>query len=430
MSTSPKQYLDLYDANRALLGERAEARAALEGAELPDVFAPDFGVNLQRVKLPVDVAESFRCDVPTVSTALGLVLNDAFVPSATLAGRLPEGVLFCSLASEAARPYLPAGKPDSPLAALNALLWQDGVLVRVPRGVRLTKPLQLVNIFSSPVDLMAVRRMVVVLEEGAEARMLVCDHTQDSEHRYMALEQVDIALAPGAHFDLVDVEEASPLTDRRLLLTARLQADSRLNVTTAHLSGGDSAADLRVELDGTGAEARLNGMVIASGSSRVANVTTVRHHAEHTHSDQLYKYVADGESRCDFRGRIVVDEQARFTEAYQTNRNVLASADARMHSEPTLEIYCDEVKCSHGAATGQLDDAAVFYMRSRGIPEAQARHMLMEAFMADVIDRVAIDGLPDRLRLLVERRFNGVDSAACANCTPSAITPSACSADA
>lgn len=427
MSASSKQYLELYDANKALLGDRSEARRALEGAELPDAFAPDFGVNLGRVNMPVDVAESFRCDVPTVSTALGLVLNDRFVSSSTLAGRLPEGVVFGPLAS---MPELitPVADPNT-LTALNDLLLQDGVVVYVPAGVRLAKPLQLVNIFASPVDLMAVRRLVVVMGAGAEARMLICDHTQDSMRKYLSLEVIQITLGAGARLDLVDMEESSPLTAHRMELRAALESDSALNVTLAHLTGGDCAADVRVHLNGTGASASVNGMTIAGGNCKVDYATTVWHHGEHTNSDQLFKYVVDDEANCAFRGRIVVDEAARFTEAYQTNRNVLASDRARMHSEPTLEIYCDEVKCSHGAATGQLDSEALFYMRSRGIPEAQARHMLMEAFMADVIDRVKIDGLPDRLRVLVERRFNGVDSAACSNCSPSTLSTPSCQKD-
>lgn len=426
MSTSVKQYVDLYEANRDKFGDREEALKALSGAELPDIFAPDYGLNIGRVKIPVDVAESFRCDVPTVSTLMGLVLNDTFVPSATLVDRLPQGVVFGPLTGHADK--IPEMTDPTALTALNDLLTQEGVMVYVPAGVRLQKPLQLVNIFSAPVDLMAVRRLVVIMGENAEARMLVCDHTQDSLRNYLSLETVQISLARGARFDLVDIEEASPLTGRRLSLRARLDTDSRLAVTMGHIGGGDTASDIRVHLDGQGAEARVNGMVIAGGKSRVANATTVWHHGERTKSDQLFKYVADDVSRCDFRGRIVVDEAARFTEAYQTNRNVLASDTAAMHTEPTLEIYCDEVKCSHGAATGQLDNDALFYMRSRGIPEAQARHMLMEAFMSDVIDGVSIDGLPDRLRLLVERRFNGVDSAVCANCVPNndLTTPTTC----
>ncbi len=428
MGCSAKQYTDIYDANQALLsGDRSAARQALASAELDDAFAADYGLNLNRVALPVNVADSFRCGVPTVSTAMALVVNDTFAPTARLDERLPQGVRFMSLGDamrecpQLVTPHLHVADGD-PLTQLNDLLVQDGVFIYIPRGVRLQRPLQLVNIFSAPIDLMAVRRVVIVVEEGAEGKLLVCDHTQDRSRRYLGLQLVQISLADGAAFQLHDIEESSPLTARRYSLRCRLAAHSSLRLSVSTLSGGDTANDIRIDLDGDGAEAVVNGMAITDGTQRASNATTVRHHGEHTHSDQLFKYVADGESRGEFRGSIVVDESARFTEAYQTNRNILASDTARMHTEPTLEIYCDEVKCSHGAATGQLDPQALFYMRTRGIPEDTARHMLMEAFMADVIDSIGIEGLRERMRMLVERRFSGIADARCADCGASTTT--------
>ena len=123
----------------------------------------------------------------------------------------------------------------------------------------------------------------------------------------------------------------------------------------------------------------------------------------------------DDDSTGAFEGSILVAPGSILTEAYQSNRNILASPSARMHTRPQLEIYNDDVKCSHGATTGQLDDEALFYMRTRGIPEREARVMLMQAFMTDVIDTVAIEGLRDRLRHLVERRFAGADTT-CGDC--------------
>ena len=151
-------------------------------------------------------------------------------------------------------------------------------------------------------------------------------------------------------------------------------------------------------------------MVIASGKQVTDNASLINHGCPHCHSDQLFKYVIDDEAKCAFEGAIKVDYNAKFTEAYQSNRNLLASKGARMHTSPQLEIYCDEVKCSHGATTGQLDESALFYMRSRGIPEDEARTMLM-----DVLDTVKMDGLRDRLRHLVERRLSG-HKAVCADC--------------
>jgi len=425
-----RQYLDLFDANRdaidansapAINAGRDAVRRALDGATLDEpMFAPDYGVNIGRLNIPVDAARSFRCDVPALSTAMAFVLNDTFVPGPKLAEKLPAGVTLTSLRQAAAAEpelvgrILGADIPDA-AARLNRLLLQDGVMLRIGRGVKAGKPLQLVNILSAPTDLMAIRRLVVVADEDSEAELLVCDHTQDNDRNYLNLQTIQIELGRGARFALYDLEESSTRTARRSVLHADLDADSSLTLNATTLSGGQTHNSFTVNLNGHGAEARLAGMVIGGGDQRTVNTSDVIHRGEHTTSDQLFKYVLDDHASGSFDGRIVVSEAARFTSAYQSNRNLLASADARMHTEPQLEIYCDEVKCSHGATTGQLDADALFYMRTRGIPETTARNMLMQAFMSDVIDTVGLESLRDRLRHLVERRFSGL-SASCADC--------------
>ncbi len=417
------QYQQLYEENRDVLGERGdELKAFLESAaEIDKVFAPEtYAVNLRRLKLPVDAAKSFKCAVPAVSTTPALVVNDIFQPSK----RLPEGVTFMSLraAAELHPEWIPASVRDDIKSAesrLNDLLWTDGALIRIGQNVRPERPLQLVNILSAPMDLMVCRRVIIVVESGADAKLLLCDHTQDSEHNYLVNELIEVSVAEGGRLSLDRVEESSPLTVRRSEMHVQVGANARFCSTSSLLTCGDSSSKINVSLDASGAEASVNGMVIASGTQTPAFHTRIRHKADHTLSNQVFKYVADGQSNCTFDGLIIVDESARFTEAYQTNHNLLASNDAKMHTEPTLEIYCDEVKCSHGATTGQLDDTALFYMRSRGIPEAEARRMLMEAFLSDVIANVGIDSLRERLRHLVERRFSALaeGSDSCADCS-------------
>lgn len=416
MSTPVNQYLELYDSAAALIGNRpAERQRLAEAGDLDDAFAPtDYGINLQRLRLDVDVAKSFGCDVPSISAAPAAVVNDIFSAPARLKERLPEGVHFESLRSVPST--LTTTSIDDAETRLNDLLWTDGVMLRVDDNVVCEKPLQLVNIFAAPLDLIAIRRLEISIGRNARASLLVCDHTQDAEHKYLSSELIKINLEEGASLSLDFIEESSAKTTRRSTLNAALAADSQLNITCATLSCGNSRMRMSIDINGRGASAQVNGMVVADMEQRAAYATRILHHAENTSSSQLFKYVADGESHCSFDGRIVVDESARFTDARQTNRNLLASPGATMHAEPTLEIYCDEVKCSHGATTGQLDDRALFYMRQRGIPEDQARRMLMEAFVGDVISTVHIPGLPDRLRHLVERRFAGL-GASCADCS-------------
>lgn len=398
-----------------------------ERTDLPAIYAPDFGVNIGRVSLPVDVAATFHCDVPNLSTLLGLVVNDAFCPSSTLLANLPEGVVFGSLRKVAAdnpalveKYYGHLAPLSQPAVALNTLLAQDGVMIYVPDGVQLEKPLQLVNIFHSPTPIMAARRVLIVLGRGAKAQLLVCDHTQtdraDTSVDYLGSQVVEIFMDEDSSLDYYDIEESSSSTSRHSMVFVAQQRGSRLAGGPVTLLNGTTRNDFTVALRGEHCETRLTGMAIGSAASHTDNLTAVSHLAPRCHSNQIFKYVLDDNATGAFEGMIRVDEKARFTEAYQSNKNILADPGARMHTQPQLLIYCDDVKCSHGATTGQLSQEAMFYMRSRGIPEKTAQTMLMEAFMADVIAGVGLENLRDRLRHLVEKRFHGVESF-CGTCS-------------
>lgn len=446
--SSLAQYIELYrgassdiDAHSvpALNRRRGEALDTLLQGELArkghegyvytapaDIFGRDYGVNIHRLAFPADIARAFRCDVPNMSTLLGITVNDTFAPSRTLASRLPEGVLFMSLRQAAEshpetveRYYGSVANLTDCTTALNTLLAQDGVLIHIAAGVHLDKPLQLVNLFSAPTSMLAPRRLLVVAEAGSSAQILICDHTQDMTQHYLDAQVAEIILGENARIDMCHIEESSALTSRHADIYVRQHAGSEFHATEATLTCGTTRNNYSIDLAERGSSAHLASMAIASGNQCVDNSVVLRHLAPHTKSRQLFKYVLDDDSRGSFAGRILVSEQAPHTDAYQTNRNILASHDARMHTKPQLEIYTDDVKCSHGATTGQLDNEALFYMRTRGIPETEARHMLMQAFMSDVIDTVEMDGLRDRLRHLVERRFSSWshDSAGCAgNC--------------
>lgn len=444
MSNALDQYIKLYEENREVIRAnsdgrlndvREEALAQLRGKSLPDkscegyektsindMFAPDYGVNISRVNIPVDVAASFRCDVPSLTTMMGLVINDSFHPAAKLESKLPEGVYFGSLRRGATlfpelleKYYANIAPMSEPSVALNTLLAQDGVLIYVPRGQRLERPLQLVNIFSSPVPSAAFRRLLVIVEAGAELQLLVCDHTQDNVNAYLASQIAEVFVGEGAKFEACSIEESSANTSRYSRMFVRQEGQSVFSFNSTTLTCGSTRNDFEVELTGEHSETKLVGMVIGSDKMHIDNNSDIRHLTPRCKSDQLFKYVLDDEATGAFEGSILVAPGAQFTEAYQSNRNILASTQARMHCKPQLEIYNDDVKCSHGATTGQLNNDALFYMRSRGIPEAEARTMLMQAFMVDVIDHVHIAGLRERLLHLVDRRFSGTlgDCATC-----------------
>ena len=181
------------------------------------------------------------------------------------------------------------------------------------------------------------------------------------------------------------------------------------------LYNGTTRNEYYCRFEGENASLRLLGMGIEDECRKVSTYSRIDHAVPRCHSDELFKFSIDEEARGAFTGRIYVAEGAVKTEAYQSNRNLVGSDTARMESKPELEIYNDDVKCSHGSAIGQLDPLQMFYMRTRGIDEPTALLLLKQAFMADIIDGVRVEALRDRLHLLVERRFAGAASA-CASC--------------
>lgn len=438
-----KQYIDLYrshaatiDANApaALNAARPSALAVLEKLDrLPEkgdegyekvslngMFAPDYGLNITRVGFPADARKAFACDVPNVSRLSALVVNDAFVELPGVERNLPPGVEFMSL-REASLRYPELVKEEiapsqNPVVALNTLLLQDGVFIRVAPGVRLEKPLQVLSVFNAPVPMMAPRWVKIFVGDGASASVLLCDHPRVHEVDYLNCRVVEVSLGRDASADIYDLEEATARTSR-VSVTAAAQADgSRLNVVSMFLDGGITRNEYYPAHNGERCHTALNGIVIGGGAQVVDNSVDLVHSQPRCTSRQLFKYALFDSAEGSFEGLVTVEEGAEFTEAQQTNRNLLVSPSARMHAMPQLIINCDEVKASHGSATGQLDENALFYMRSRGIPEQEARMMLINAFMADVLDAIACEPLREKLRCLVDKRLSGGESA-CESCS-------------
>lgn len=431
-----QQYIDLYLANRETIdthsggvmnSRRAEAFAVLgegdlaleekgdEGYEktsVVELFAPDLGVNVDDVPLPVNREEWLSCSVSHLSTLVASVNGDTFIPTKSLEERLPEGLTFMSL-REAAKRHLPGvdkwygtlANIENAAVALNTLLARDGVYIHVAKGVKIAKPLQVVNMFAPEMPMAAFRRVLIVAEEDAEVKLLMCDHTPPGQPICVASEVVEVSLARNAKVEVYDIEESAPTTHRRYNFYARQSTGSSLRVTGVSLLAGKTRNDFCVDLVEPHAETFLAGMAILTDKMHVDNDTEVRHLSPQCTSNQLYKYVVDDEAQGAFEGSILVDYGAKQTNAFQSNKNILAGQGARMHTKPSLEIYNDDVKCSHGASTGQLDEKALFYMESRGIPRLEARRMLMQAFMTDVIDTVDLPEVRARLHHLVERRF-------------------------
>jgi len=301
------------------------------------------------------------------------------------------------------------------VTAFNTLFAQDGFVLFVPRDTKLPRSVQLVNTIRSRTDVMVNRRILVIMEPRSEARLLVCDHSID-DVKSLNTQVVEIFAGEGAFFDYYDLEESTVSTTRFSSLYAEQAALSNVLINGITLNNGLTRNNYRIKLLGEGAETTLCGMAVQSNTQQVDTYTVITHAAPHCRSKELFKNVLDDRSVGAFSGRIVVAEGAQKTEAFQTNRNMCLTRDARMYSKPQLEIYADDVKCSHGMTTGQIDEQALFYMQSRGISYEEARTLLSVAFTSDVIDNIRLAPLKDRLRFLVEKRFRG-ELVHCAGCS-------------
>ncbi len=434
--SSEKQYIDLYNQCKGMINKHAPqvlndlrdkafddfCRLGFPSnkverykyTDMQKIFEPDYGLNLNRLEIPVNPYDVFKCDVPNLSTSLYFVVNDSFYDKILPKCSLAEGVVVGSLSKVATEhPELVAkyyGKiantGDDAVTALNTMLSQDGLMVYVPKNVKVEKAIQVINILRSDVDLMVNRRVLIVMEQGSEAKFLFCDHAAD-DRNFLATQVIEAFVGENAKLDLYCLEETHYKNTRVSNVYIEQQANSVVNHNVITLHNGVTRNRLDLVFKGEGAECFANGCVIADKSQHIDNNTLIDHQVGHCTSHQLYKYVLGDEAVGAFAGRILVRKDAQKTSSNEINQNLCTTKKARMFTQPMLEIYADDVKCSHGSTVGQLNDAAMFYMRQRGISEKEAKLLLEFAFVNEVVDQIQLEPLKERLRYLVEKRFRG-----------------------
>lgn len=434
--SSEKQYIDLYNQCKGMINKHAPqvlndlrdkafddfCRLGFPSnkverykyTDMQKIFEPDYGLNLNRLEIPVNPYDVFKCDVPNLSTSLYFVVNDSFYDKILPKCSLAEGVIVGSLSKVATEhPELVAkyyGKiantGDDAVTALNTMLSQDGLMVYVPKNVKVEKAIQVINIHRSDVDLMVNRRVLIVMEQGSEAKFLFCDHAAD-DRNFLATQVIEAFVGENAKLDLYCLEETHYKNTRVSNVYIEQQANSVVNHNVITLHNGITRNRLDLVFKGEGAECFANGCVIADKSQHIDNNTLIDHQVGHCTSHQLYKYVLGDEAVGAFAGRILVRKDAQKTSSNEINQNLCTTKKARMFTQPMLEIYADDVKCSHGSTVGQLNDAAMFYMRQRGISEKEAKLLLEFAFVNEVVDQIQLEPLKERLRYLVEKRFRG-----------------------
>lgn len=288
---------------------------------------------------------------------------------------------------------------DHPLAALNLAVFSDGVVVRIEAGARIEKPIEFVH--TAAAGLTTPR---VFIDAGSNSQAVVVERFVGNAESLTA-PVAEVVVGAGAVLDHVRVQEQGSAVDHFGYLEASVARDGHYRSRVITLGAGLSRLDLTVRLDGPGAEATLDGLYLTGDGQQHDHVTVVDHRQPHTTSRESYKGILDGKSRAVFDGTVFVRRDAQKTSGAQENRNLLLSDDAVVNTKPHLEIDADDVKCSHGATVGQLDPDQLFYLRARGLDAETARSILVYAFAREVIDRIPVDALRERLAATVLARL-------------------------
>jgi Fe-S cluster assembly protein SufD len=339
-------------------------------------------------------------------------VNGRYASDLSTHDALPRGVVVGSLAAALQKqpallePHLArhARYEDHTFTALNTAFLDDGAFVYLPRGAVVREPIHLVFLSTPQGEpTVAHPRTLIVAEDNSQAAVVQSYHGSDGGV-YFTNAVTEIVAGPNAHVDHYKLQREGEAAFHLETLQVRQDRASNLSSHAITLGGGWVRNEARALLDAEGCECTLNGLYMAGGRQHVDNRTVIDHAKPHCASHELYKGILDGKAHGVFNGKIFVRLDAQKTDAKQTNQTLLLSDDAVINTKPQLEIFADDVKCTHGATVGNLSTEAIFYLRSRGISLDAARAILTFAFANDIIDRVKIDPLRRRLeRLLLAR---------------------------
>jgi Fe-S cluster assembly protein SufD len=306
------------------------------------------------------------------------------------------------------REYLEHPALANGFAALNTALFRSGLFLKVPRGIKVDAPIHLLFIGEAVAENpppAAFPRVLIVAEENSSATIVESYASPQDNSVYLTNAIVDLSLADGARLEHYKIQRESMGAFHVATTRAELGPNSSYKTTTINFGAALSRHDIRVQMDHEGAECSVDGLYMVDGSQHTDTHSVIDHRQPHCTSHQLYKGILDGKSRAVFNGKVFVRHGAQQTDARQTNKNLLLSTDARVDTKPQLEIFADDVKCTHGAAVGQIDEEEKFYLESRGINPALARNMLTYGFAEEVIENIEVESIRRELDAAVLNRL-------------------------
>ncbi len=347
-----------------------------------------------------------------------VVVNGRYSAEHSRIGELPEGVIVGSLAAAAEQhPELVeryvgrfAKFENHPFVALNTAFLRDGAFIYVPKGIHVEQPINLICLGVPEAEPVAFYpRNLIVAEESAQVTVVEQYATIESDNGgsgvYLTSPVTEVEAGANSTIDHYKLQRESIDAIHMATFQIHQQRDSNVSSHSISWGGGLVRNDVNAVLDGEGCESTLNGLYMVEGEQQIDNHMRMDHAMPNCNSHELYKGILEGKARAVFNGLIHVHPDAQKTDAKQTNRNLLLSKEALCNSHPQLEIFADDVKCTHGSTTGHLDALAVFYLRSRGIGEEAARSLLTYAFAADIVERIKVDAVRNELVEFLFRRL-------------------------
>jgi Fe-S cluster assembly protein SufD len=349
------------------------------------------------------------------ATSIRLVfINGFFAPELSSMTEVPDGVTVTNLASVLAEggaglePFFshPFGEHDHAFAALNTCLFEDGAFIHLPAGSLVTAPVELVFFSDAQVSpVVSNPRSLILAESGS--RVAVVETYAGTTGAVMCTNALtQVALGEGAQVEHYKIQDEPDTAFHLSLLDVRQGPDSRFSSGSVELGSKIARNEVRVRLEGNGADVAIDSLYLPFGDQHHDNPILIEHAAPRCTSRQLYKGIADDRGHGVFNGHIIVWPGAPGTDASQTNKNLLLSDHAEIDTRPRLEIFTDDVKCTHGAAVGSLDEEALFYLRSRGVPHEAARALLTYAFAREMLDLIPSESLRTHVETLVSARLS------------------------
>jgi len=329
------------------------------------------------------------------------------LPAGLVAIDLKDALLDVREKAATRRCFERTAENDNGFVALNTALFAGGLFLEVPRGVVVKAPIHLLFVSESSnggTPLAAFPR-VLVHAEADSAATIIESYASQNESSYLTNAILDLVVDDGARISHYKVQRESTDAFHIALTRADLGRNAFYGSTSINFGAALSRHDIDVRMDHEGAECSVDGLYMVDGTQHTDTHSIIDHRQPHCTSHQLYKGILDGKSRAVFNGKVFVRHGAQQTDARQTNKNLLLSNDAQIDTKPQLEIYADDVKCTHGAAIGQIDEEETFYLESRGLNPALARNLLTYGFAEEVIERIKIESIKRDLDTAVLTRL-------------------------